>query len=85
MAQFIGHWDGHNFALFGDFNVVLRSEERLGVHGFGSVSKEFLLLVESLGLQNLPLVGLEFNFFEDGSRVAYSRLDKFLVRDSDSN
>lgn len=42
------------------------SEERLGVHGFVLASEEFVDLVELLSLQDLPLIGLEFTFFESG-------------------
>lgn len=52
---------------------------------FGSASTEFVFLVESLGLQDLLLMGSEFTFSESGSGVARSRLDRFLVRNDDSS
>lgn len=51
LAHFIGQWDCHYFALLRYFKVVLKSWERFGVHGYGSASKEFVLLVKSRGLQ----------------------------------
>lgn len=39
LDHFIGQWDCDNFTLFGDFNVVLRSEERIRLHGVGSASR----------------------------------------------
>lgn len=81
LVQFISKYDCHNFVLFGEFNVVLSSEERLAVHGLGSTSEEFVELVKSHGLQDLPLIGCEFTFFESGVGVARSWHDRFLVRD----
>lgn len=62
------------------FNAVLSSKERWGVHGFGLAFEEFVNLVESLELQELPLVGSNFTFSEGGAGIACSGLNRFLVR-----
>lgn len=67
LVQFIGQWECQNFVIFGDFNSVLNSEERWGVHGFGVAFKKLVSFVDSLGLYNLPFGGLRFTFFENGS------------------
>lgn len=51
------------------------------MNGFGSISVEFVDWVESLELQDLPLLGSNFTFFEDGSECTRSRLDRFLIKD----
>lgn len=46
--------------------MLLYSKERWGVNGYGSISEEFTTLVESLGLQVLPLVGSKYIPFLEG-------------------
>lgn len=48
------------------------------MNGFVLASDEFIFLVESLGLQDLLLVVLEFPFFRSGLRVVRSCLDIFF-------
>lgn len=38
---------------------MLNSEERWGMHEYGSTSEKFVDFVESVGLQDLGLMGLE--------------------------
>lgn len=47
-------------------------------------SEEFVLLVESLELQNLPLSKSNYTFFEGGTGCACSMLDRFLAKCVDS-
>lgn len=54
------------------------------MNGHDSASEELVSLIEEVGLQNLPLVGAEFTFFENGMDGARSRLDIFLIRDLES-
>lgn len=54
------------------------------MNGYDVASEEFVSLVESLELQDLPLVGSEFTFFENGQGGAKSRLHRFLIRYLDS-
>lgn len=67
LDHFIGLWDCHNFTLFRNFNV-LRFEERIRLQGFVSAYEDFALLIELFSLQDLPLVRLDFTFFEGGFR-----------------
>lgn len=41
LVHFIGQWECANF-IFGNFNSVLISKERWGVHNFGVASKELV-------------------------------------------
>lgn len=70
--------------VFGDFNAIMLLEERWGVNCFGSPFEELISLVELLELQDLPLVKLKFTFFDSGYGSVWSRLDIFLVRDTNS-
>lgn len=47
------------------------------------VSEEFISLVKSLELQDLPLLGSNFIFFKSGNGCSRSRLDRFLISDVD--
>lgn len=60
--------------------MVPNVEKTCGVIGYDSVSEEFVNLVESLKLQNLPLHGDKFTFFKSGWGNARSRLDRFIVK-----
>lgn len=60
---------------------MLVSKERRGVNRFGSASEEFMVLVESLELQDLSLSSSNFTFFEGGLGYARSKLDRFLIKD----
>lgn len=51
------------------------------MNGFGPASNELVTLVELLELQDLPLAGSNFFFFEGRSRCSHSRLDRFFIRD----
>lgn len=57
LAKFIGQRDCHNFVLFEDFNVVLTSTERCGVHGFGSASNEIVFWLIHLDFKIFHLLG----------------------------
>lgn len=81
LIQFVGQLDCGSFVIFGDFNMVLYFDERWGINGYGVVSNEFVTLVESLEHQDLPLSGSKYNFFESGSGLVKSRLDRFLIKD----
>lgn len=59
-------------------------EERWVVNGFRSASGELFAFVESLGIQNIPLIGSQFTIFEKGTGCAQNRLDRFLVKDISS-
>lgn len=50
LARFVGQWGCQDSSICGDFNVVLRSDEKLGVNVFGEALEDFVSFVESLGL-----------------------------------
>lgn len=79
LVTFVSSWDCRDYIIFGDFNAVLRGDEKWGCNGFDSASNDLVVLVEPLGLQDLPLHGSVFTFFSYGSSGARSRLDRFLV------
>lgn len=60
------------------------SSEKKGCVWFWVASEELVSFMDSLGLQNLPFIGPGFTFFKSGSRDTRSRLDRFLVKDSNS-
>lgn len=74
-----------DFIICGDFNAILRSEERWGSNGFGEASEEFVGFVDLLGLADLPLQGSSFTYFCSGPSGARSRLDRFLVSSKAGN
>lgn len=62
---------------------MLASEEIWGMNGFGSATEEFISLVESFELQDLPLLGSNYTLFEGKPGCARSKLHRFLIRDFD--
>lgn len=72
------------FCYLRDFNAILPSNERWRVNGFGAASIELVDWVESLELQDLPLLGSNFTFLDGGSGCARSKLDHVLVNDMHS-
>lgn len=83
-AKFVSLWDCRNFVIFGDFNAILFSKERWGINGYCSASEELDSFIDSLELQDQPLVGSKFIFFKSGLGRARSILDIFFVRHNDS-
>lgn len=80
--SFINLWGCKDYVIFGDFNVVLHNDKRLGrVNGFGSASEELCNFVDALDLHDLPSLGSPFTFFGYDQSVARSRIDRFLISD----
>lgn len=50
IVQFVGQWGCQNFIIFRDFNAMFSMDERWRIDGSGPASKEFVSLVNSLGL-----------------------------------
>lgn len=51
----------------------------MGCNGFDAAFEDLVGLVESLGLQDLPLHGLFFIFFSSGPSSSQSHLDRFFI------
>ncbi|XP_058762559.1 uncharacterized protein LOC131635939 [Vicia villosa] len=66
--------------MVGDFNEVLRKEERIGegVPRFTKGMEEFRSFVNSMELIDLNCVGGKFTWFKDNGK-AFSRIDRFLL------
>lgn len=79
VVQFISLWGCNNFSTFGDFNVVLYLEERLGINRYGAALEEFISFVDSVELQDLPLVGSKFTFFKVDQAVPRANWIYFLL------
>ncbi|XP_058741515.1 uncharacterized protein LOC131613893 [Vicia villosa] len=72
---------GHEeWCVVGDFNEVLRKEERIGEGGnqFTRGMEEFRSFVEQMDLVDINCVGGKFTWFKDNGK-AMSRLDRFLL------
>lgn len=55
LISFVNSWGYRDFVIFGDFNAVLRGDERWGTNGFGVALEELCSLVDSLELHDLSL------------------------------
>ncbi|XP_058742529.1 uncharacterized protein LOC131615027 [Vicia villosa] len=71
---------GEEWCVVGDFNEVLRREERIGegVNRFTKGMEEFRCFVEQMDLVDLNCVGGKFTWFKHNGK-AMSRLDRFLL------
>ncbi|GKD03685.1 RNA-directed DNA polymerase, eukaryota [Tanacetum coccineum] len=66
------------WVIYGDFNVVRNSDERLGSHFDEGEANAFNDFISRAGLFDLPLGGRRFTrFSKDGNKV--SKLDRFMV------
>lgn len=79
LIVFISVWDCSDYIIFGDFNVILGNKETWGNNGFSSASEELVSFVDDLELQNMPLLGLSFTFYDSGQFGARNRLDRFFI------
>ncbi|XP_058733800.1 uncharacterized protein LOC131605468 [Vicia villosa] len=68
------------WCIVGDFNEVLKKEERLGEggHRCWRGMEDFRNFVEVMGLIDVNCVGGRFSWFKDNGK-AMSRLDRFLI------
>ncbi|GJX03963.1 putative RNA-directed DNA polymerase [Tanacetum coccineum] len=66
------------WVIYGDFNAVRNSDERLGSHFDEGEANAFNDFISRAGLFDLPLGGRRFTrFSKDGNKV--SKLDRFMV------
>jgi hypothetical protein len=80
-----GGFGGGKWCVVGDFNAVLDGEERRGVNvnPYRSSSLElveFQLFVNSMELEDIPVVGRKFTWFHPNGRTM-SRIDRAFVSD----
>ncbi|XP_045810036.1 uncharacterized protein LOC123904409 [Trifolium pratense] len=70
-----GEW-----VLGGDFNAILKVDERKGCNGGGlrNEREEFGLFVDLVELSDIPVVGKNFSWFSADSK-SMSRIDHFLL------
>ncbi|KAL4374838.1 hypothetical protein AHAS_Ahas05G0221800 [Arachis hypogaea] len=64
------------FCFMGDYNEILKLEERKGVVSLPAYAEEFKEWVQDLQLVDLPLTDQKFTWFRGRS---YSRIDRILV------
>jgi len=70
-----------NWVIFGDFNGVRRSDERLNSTFCPRIAYDFNKFISEAGLIDLNMAGRRFTFFcEFGCKL--SKLDRFLVNSS---
>ncbi|XP_016178153.1 uncharacterized protein LOC107620520 [Arachis ipaensis] len=65
-----------SFCFMGDFNEILRLEERKGAVSFPATAEDFKEWVQDLQLVDLPLTDRQFTWFRGRS---CSRVDRILV------
>lgn len=65
---------GINWVVGGDFNMVIRREERNGVSFSVSGAQEFREVIEGLELADLPLVGDPWKWTNQRSSPSCSRI-----------
>ncbi|KAK8557261.1 hypothetical protein V6N13_013536 [Hibiscus sabdariffa] len=63
----------------GDFNIVCKTEERVGVSTKRGEMREFSDFIDALNLIDPPLSGGAFTWSNFRERPAFSRLDRFLL------
>uniref|UniRef100_A0A7N0TVI7 Endonuclease/exonuclease/phosphatase domain-containing protein n=1 Tax=Kalanchoe fedtschenkoi TaxID=63787 RepID=A0A7N0TVI7_KALFE len=69
---------GYPWMAGGDFNSVLRVEERRGLDSVNSGMRDFENFTNNLCLVDLPLLGRKFTCTNNRLNASYSRLDRFL-------
>ncbi|GMJ02928.1 hypothetical protein HRI_003962000 [Hibiscus trionum] len=65
--------------LGGDFNAVLRMEEKTGASTNRGEISTFCKFLHTNDLMDLPLHGGDFTWFKGGNGGAASRIDRFIV------
>lgn len=63
LISFVNFWDCRDFVIFGDFNYVLRGDERWGANGFGVTSKELCFFLTRLSFMIFLFGGFSFTCF----------------------
>lgn len=70
---------GRRWAVGGDFNMVLRSNERSGDQFSRACAKEFKEILDKLDLMDLPLVEGKWTWINQKSKSFYSRINQCLM------
>ncbi|GMI67867.1 hypothetical protein HRI_000456000 [Hibiscus trionum] len=63
----------------GDFNVIRKRSEKMGVHCNKKAMEEFDEFIEDLALIDLPLSGGDFTWCSNREDPVFCRLDRFLM------
>lgn len=70
---------GRQMNCWGDFNMVLRREERTDVSFLDSLAGEFRDKLEEFDLIDLPLTGSPWTWTNQRANLSYSRIDRFFL------
>lgn len=70
---------GRELDRCGDFNMIMRSEERNNGNFVASGANEFREMIDKLILADLPLLGGQWIWTNMKNQLACSRIDRFLI------
>lgn len=73
------HFGGENWIVGGDFNMVLKREERSGNILSSTIADGFSDAIDGLGLMDMPLTGGRWTWSNQRASPYWSRIDRFLI------